>query len=43
MGIVKNVEIQIFDPMSKIDFSGNVDNSTQYTTALGLAIRGLYK
>ena len=40
---ILDVEIQIFDPMNKIDYSGNVDNASQYTTALGLAIRGLYK
>ena len=38
-----NVEIEIFDPVSNIDYNGNIDNPCQYTTALGLAIRGLYK
>ena len=37
-----NVEIQIYDPISNIDYTGNIENPSQYTTALGLAIRGLH-
>ena len=36
-----NVKVLTFDPLQKISNDIEIDNPNQYTTALGLALRGL--
>ena len=36
-----NVKVSTFDPLQKISNDIEIDNTNQYTTALGLALRGL--
>ena len=36
-----NVTVSTFDPLQKISNDIEIDNPNQYTTALGLALRGL--